>query len=371
MKIAIIGTGPGGLYAALAAAGRNFRVDLFEKRKIGEGIVCGECIFDSLAIMPRPGKGLARSVDEIVLKARGDYAFPLSRHRKLWMLDRRIWQQELASLAASRGVCIREKSRITTPRLRQMKREYDWILDASGAPSLTSRLHRFSGDYFQQYLLAHQLVISADFSALVPRIKIGFFPDLPADCQPAYYWVFPKDASRANVGVVCTVQGDLKSRRLDLKQRLADVLRAEGLMDAVVLERGGGIGPSRMLRNLVYDNIMLIGDAAGLTSALHGGGIDMACLSGVLAVNAVAEGKQGVAAYPEKLSQYLQEKIALERVTIRKMRTLNFDQFDKLLAGVTSPERLTRFKIACRHLDMFYVTMKWFGTKKEIPDWPV
>jgi digeranylgeranylglycerophospholipid reductase len=371
MKIAIIGAGPGGLYAALAAARQNIQVDIFEKRKVGEGIVCGECIFDSLNIMTRPGGGLLRPVDEIVLQGRKPYTFPLSRHRPLWMLDRKTWQQDLAGLAKSRGVHIHENAKITTTRLAQMQKEYDWIVDGSGAPSVTSRLYRFSGEYFREYLLAHQLVLAGDFSALTPRIKFAFLPDLPSEFQPGYYWIFPKDAGRANVGVVCTAHGALNPDRLDLKKLLADVISAEGLSDAAVLERGGGIVASRMLPRLVYGNIILVGDAAGLTSALHGGGIDMACLSGVLAVTAISEGQSGVARYEEKLKQYLKEKNALEKVTIRKMRTLSFDQYDHLLQGVTSSSKLARFKIALRHLDMLYVTLRWFGTKKEIPDWPV
>ena len=371
MKIAVIGAGPGGLYAALTAARENIQVDLFEKRKVGEGIVCGECIFDSLDIMTRPGRGLLHPVDEIVLKGRADYTFPLSRHRKLWMLDRRIWQQELARLALSLGVHIHENAKITRGLLRQMQEEYDWIFDASGAPSVTSRLYQFSGEYFKEYLLAHQLVLAGDFSALWPRIKVAFFPNLPAEFQPAYAWVFPKNAGRANVGVVCTVRGVLSKDRLDLKKLLADALHAEGLAEAAILERGSGVASTRMMPRLVYDNIVLIGDAAGLTSALHGGGIDMACLSGVLAVGTVMGGNSGVATYEEKLKQYVKGKNALEAVAIRKMRTLNFDQFDVLLRGVTSRGKLARFRTALNHLDMFYVTMKWFGTKKPIPDWPV
>jgi len=371
MKVAVIGAGPGGLYAALAAARENIQVDLFEKGKIGEGIVCGECIFDSLAIMTRPGRGLLHPVDEVVLKGRVDYTFPLSRHRKLWMLDRRIWQQDLARLAENCGVHIHENARITREHLRRMQKEYDWIFDASGAPSVTSRLYQFSDEYFKEYLLAYQLVLADDFSTLWPRIKVAFFPNISAEFQPAYTWVFPKDAGRANVGVVCTVRGVLSKDKLDLKKLLADALLTEGLAEAAILERGSGIASTRMMPRLVYDNIVLIGDAAGLTSALHGGGIDMACLSGVLAVGAVVGGSSGVATYEEKLKQYVKEKNALEAVAIRKMRTLNFDQFDVLLRGVTSQSKLTRFRTALKHLDMFYVTMKWFGTKKSIPDWPV
>jgi digeranylgeranylglycerophospholipid reductase len=371
MKIAIIGAGPGGLYAALAAARENIRVDLFEKRKVGEGIVCGECIFDSLGIMARPGRGLLHPVDEIVMKCRRDYTFPLSRLRKLWMLDRRIWQQELANLARSRGVVIHENAKITQARLRQMQKEYDWIADASGAPSVTSGLYQFSDEYFKEYLLAYQVLLAGDFSALAPRIKVAFFSNLPSELQPAYYWIFPKDAGRANAGVVCTVRGTLNRDRLDLKKLLADVLLAEGLAAASVLEKGGGIGTSRLLPHLVYDNIILLGDAAGLTSALHGGGIDMACLSGVLAVQAVIGGSKGIAAYEKKLKRYMRDKLALEKVTIRKMRTLSFDQFDDLLSGVTSASKVARLKTALCHPDMLYATIKWLGKKKDVPEWPV
>lgn len=371
MKIAIIGAGPGGLYAALAAAKQSIQVDLFEKRKVGEGIVCGECIFDSLGIMARPGRGLLHPVDEVVLTGHGHYTFPLGRHRKLWMLDRRTWQQDLAKLAVSRGVVLHENKKITAEHLRRMQKEYDWIIDASGAPSLASRLYQFSDAYFKEYLLAHQVVLAHDFSALWPRIKIVFLPDVPADYQPAYAWIFPKETNRANVGVVCTVHGTMNKDRLDLKKLLADILRKEGLAKADVLARGGGMAAGRMLPRLVYDNIILTGDAAGLTSALHGGGIDMACLSGVLAVGAIAGGNRGVMAYEETLKRYIHEKLALEKVTIRKMRTLNFDQFDNLLRGVTSRSRYARFITALGHLKMFYVTIKWFGTKKQIPDWPV
>ncbi|NTW77476.1 MAG: NAD(P)/FAD-dependent oxidoreductase [Syntrophaceae bacterium] len=371
MKIAIIGAGPGGLYAALSAIKQNIQVDLFEKSKVGEGIVCGECIFDSLGIMAQPGKGLLHPVTEIVFKGRRDYTFPSSRYRKLWMLDRRSWQQELASQAQSLGVVIFENTKITPTRLLQMQKEYDWILDASGAPSTTSRAYQFADDYFKEYLLAYQLVLAGNFSTLMPRIKIIFSPNIPACLQPAYYWIFPKDAGQANAGVVCTVRGTLDKDQLDLKKMLADILYEECLSDATVIEKGGGIALTRMLPHLIYDNILLVGDAAGLTSPLHGGGIDMACLSGVLAVGAISCGREGVAAYEKKLQRYLFEKIALERFIIRKMRTMSFDQFDNLLSGVTSKSRLIRLKTALCHPYLLYLTIKWLGKKKERPAWPV
>lgn len=371
MKIAVIGAGPGGLYAALAAADRGIKVDLLEKRKVGEGIVCGECIFDSLRIMTRPGPGFLRPVDEVIFQGRKPYAFPLSRHRPLWMLDRKTWQQDLARQARDRGVAVYENSKVAPADLRRLQKDYDWVIDASGAPSLTSRLYQFSADYFKDYLLAYQLVVKGEFHKLWPRIFVSFLPDVPAQFQPAYAWVFPKDAQTANVGIVCTVRGKLDRDQVNLKDRLADVLRAEGLSDAPVLEKGGGMATGRTPGLLVYENVLLAGDAAGLTSALHGGGIDLACLSGVLAASAVGEGQSGVDGYAQTLKDYLRERNALEDVTIRKMRMMNFDQFDTLLRGVTSKSKFIRLKTALSHPDMLYTTLKWFKTKKTIPDWPV
>lgn len=371
MKIAVIGGGPGGLYAALAAADNVSRVVLFEKRRIGEGIVCGECIFDSLCIMPRPGRGLLRPVDEIIFRGRGSYPFSLSKHRPLWMLDRKTWQQDLAAQARSRGVTVYENAKITPAELSRLQKEYDWVIDASGAPSVTARLYRFAGDYLKECLVGYQFVIQSDFSDLWPRLLISFLPELPAEYQPAYAWIFPKDGRTANVGVVCTARETFGREKADVKGLLSDFLRIEGLTDAVVLEKGGGIATGRMPDRLVYDNVLLAGDAAGLTSALHGGGIDLACLSGVLAASAAHEGRSGVDVYERKLKDYLRERNTLEEVTIGKMRTMRFDQFDRLLRGVTAKSRFVRLKTGLRHFDMLYATIKWFGTKKLLPEWPV
>ena len=40
MKIAVIGAGPGGLVAAMAAVGQGYQVDLLEQGRVGESIVC-------------------------------------------------------------------------------------------------------------------------------------------------------------------------------------------------------------------------------------------------------------------------------------------------------------------------------------------
>ncbi|HOD28360.1 MAG TPA: NAD(P)/FAD-dependent oxidoreductase [Syntrophales bacterium] len=367
MKIAIIGAGPAGLYAALAAAERGFRTDLYEKRAVGEGIVCGECIFDSLGILSRPGQGLLHPVEEVVLTARARHTLAIGRYRKLWMMDRRNWQEGLAEAAAARGVRLETQTKIDPERLRRMQDEYDGIVDASGAPSVTSRAYGFSGRYLEDGLAAYQAVLRGDFTDVWPRIAVRFLPELPPERQPGYAWIFPKDAHRANCGVVCTMRGSRRGGIPDLKTLLADFLRSEGLAGAEILKTGGGLGPGWILPRLTYGRILLAGDAAGLTSPLHGGGIDLACLSGVLAVEALADGAPGIERYRPRLMGYVRRKLAVEALAIRKMRTLDFDAFDALLGGVCSRSNLRRAATALRHPALALATLKWLLHRETAP----
>jgi len=367
MKIAILGAGPAGLYAALAAAERGFRTDLFEKRAIGEGIVCGECIFDSLGILSRPGRGLLHPVEEVFLTARERHTLAIGRYRKLWMMDRRSWQEGLAEAAVARGVRLEAQTKIDPERLRRMQHEYDGIIDASGAPSVTSRAYGFSGRYLEDGLVAYQAVLRGDFSTLWPRIAVGFLPDLPPERRPGYAWIFPKNARRANCGVIYTMRGSRRGGDPDLKALLADFLKSEGLAGAEILKTGGGIAAGRILPRLVYDRILLAGDAAGLTSPLHGGGIDLACLSGVLAVDALADGAHGAERYRPRLMGYVRHKLAVEVLAIRKMRTLDFNAFDALLGGVASQSNLRRAATALRHPVLAFATLKWLFRRETAP----
>jgi digeranylgeranylglycerophospholipid reductase len=363
LHLAIIGGGPGGLYGAIAAARLGMEVVLFEKGEIGDHIVCGECIFDSLGLLEKPEAGLLYKVETILFEAQGVHRLAIRDYRNLWMMDRRAWQRHLAIKAANLGVVIRRGEKISADKLAEIKANYDWVLDASGAPSVTSRINGFSREYQRDCLLAHQYVLAGDFSHLQQTIKVGFISHIQPEYLPGYYWVFPKDEQTANVGVVYTGSSDRKFT-LEIKGILHEVLERESLRKATVLSRGGGLIPARILSRLVHDNIILVGDAAGLTSPLHGGGIDLACISGVLAVEAIMNGKQGVAAYRNNLLALMKDKITLETLIIKKMRCLNFGDFDDLLQAATVRKPWIRMKVGVRHPDLLIAAWRWLRKKR-------
>ncbi len=364
LRLAIIGGGPGGLYGAIAAARQGMDVVLFEKGEIGDHIVCGECIFDSLGLLEKPAAGLLYKVETILFEAKGVHRLAIRDYRNLWMMDRRAWQRQLATKAANLGVVIRSGEKINAHILSEIKGNYDWVIDASGAPSVTSRAYGFFREYQRECLLAYQYVLEGDFAHLPQTIKVGFLSHIKPEYLPGYYWIFPRDKQTANVGVVYAGGAD-RQFTLDIKSLLHEVLERESLGAATVLSKGGGLIPASILPVLVHENIIMVGDAAGLTSPLHGGGIDLACISGTLAVEAIMKGKHGVAAYRNNLLALMKDKIALEALIIKKMRRLSFGDFDDLLQAAAVRKPWIRTKTALRHPDLLVAAWRWLRKKQQ------
>ncbi|HOF05822.1 MAG TPA: NAD(P)/FAD-dependent oxidoreductase [Syntrophales bacterium] len=360
LHLAVIGGGPGGLHAAIAAARQGMKVTLFEKRELGEHIICGECIFDSLDLLPPPGAGLLYEVEAVLLSARGSYRLPIGRYRRLYMMDRRVWQRQLAATAADLGVSVLAGAKINIAGLRELRDRFDWIIDASGAPSITSRAYGFTGEYLRNPLLAYQYFVEGDFSALFlsRTIKVVFPPHVERDYLPGYYWLFPKNEHQANFGVVFT-HGRAGKFPLRLKELLHEIAGRESLSLESVGHRGGGLIPTRILDRLVHERIVLVGDAAGLPSPLHGGGIDLACISGTLAAAAISKGATGVAAYRRDLLRLLQHKLAVEKILIAKMKTLSWAAFDDLIHAAAVRSAGIRTRVGLRHPGLLAAAWRW------------
>jgi len=136
-------------------------------------------------------------------------------------------------------------------------------------------------------------------------------------------------------------------------------MKEESLGKARILAKGGGLIPTRVLNRLVYDRIILAGDAAGLTSPLHGGGIDMAVVSGTMAAAAAAKGPQAVAGYRRELLSLSRAKSALERILVAKMRELTFEDFDDLLHAAAVNRPGIRTRVGLRHPGLLTAAWRW------------
>ncbi|MDN5331910.1 MAG: digeranylgeranylglycerophospholipid reductase [Tepidanaerobacteraceae bacterium] len=316
-RVLVIGGGPGGLSAAIYAAQMGHRVRLVEKDGIGENIRCAEGFFDVLKKLGKPSAGVKFKVEKLIVRIQSTYEIDV-KNLNLWMLDRKEWQKSLAAVALEKGVLIEENCPVLPKDLDVLKKDYDFIIDASGAPSVTSRAYGFSDFYKQNCGKTVQLVMEGDFSHIGNNFKVGLLPGLFG-----YYWIFPKDRNAANVGV-----GNFGREPVKLWNLLGEVLEREGLSGYRVVRELGGICPVRMLPRLTYDNILLVGDAAGLTSPLHGGGIDMAILSGMHAAKSIALGGNY---YERNLRKLLLPRLEIESAASRMWGRLGFDKMERLV----------------------------------------
>lgn len=187
-----------------------------------------------------------------------------------------------------------------------MRDSHNYIIEASGAPSVTSRMYGFASTYLKNATILAQYSVEGDFSFLGKNtLKVVYEPH-----YIGYYYIFPKGQNIANVGVG-RFHWNKKSRAVQLNKELKDILIKENLDGYRILKKVWGFTPSSSVARLVWGNILLVGDAAALCSPLYGGGIDMACLRGRLAAELIASNQ--IHQYPTRLWDIIGKKLAMEK----------------------------------------------------------
>jgi digeranylgeranylglycerophospholipid reductase len=288
--ILIIGAGPAGSSAAIAAAKKGMEVLVVEQRsEIGVPVQCAEYIPAPLVGQLNLGTGF---VVQKVSKMRTilpdgsatDMAAPG------FVIERDRFDQRLAGKARKLGA--------------------KFLLSAK-AIQLTAKGHvvikKKAGE---MVLIAPRVIISADG----PRSRTALWcsaPDrnlLPAAqykmrlCSPmnhteiylsphiygGYGWLFPKGDS-ANVGLGMKRSSSNPHKIHSLLGEFAEKLKKEGKIKGDPFGSTAGWIPSKPLEKTVYSNILLVGDAAGHTHPITGAGIFTAVSCGRMAGSWAAE----------------------------------------------------------------------------------
>lgn len=328
----IVGLGPAGAIAAATIARSGARVVALErKREFGFPVQCAELVPQLVAQEAGDVRVAVRQyVDamQVFVETEESDCAPNFPGR---MIDRAAFDAKLAGDALAAGADCRlgaivksidGRGEVITSRGDKFTARV--IIGADGPHSVVGRA---IGHVNTEFAETRQMTV--DLSS--PYAATDIF--LSADILGGYGWLFPK-VTTANLGV-----GVAAERKADLK-RLLDQLHGrlvkEGRVGRSALGHTGGsipvggmVGPAGRLGDT---DVLLAGDAAGLTNPISGAGINAAVISGALAgeaaVRVLAGDQHGITDYAEEIEALF--KPGLDRALKHRKR---------LLAGYANGER--------------------------------
>ena len=303
--VLVVGAGVAGCMAARASAEKGLSVCLIEQKpeeRIGEK-VCADAIgkhhFDKLGLAYPRG-------EELKAKIRGVRVFSPSRAVSYFVpgegfiVNRRPFGRALLKNALDAGAELRANTKALGPLVREgfvtgveakdmssrqkIELHADVVIDASGflsaiRPQLPPEAQMPPDIAPEDYCVGYREIRELDEELDEPDVCYIY---LSTELAPGgYAWVFPAGERKANVGLgVQAVRGHPNPKKL-----LYDgVLSWPIFKRSEVLEAGGWFIPTRRpLDNMVWNGLIVVGDAACQANPLHGGGIGHSMFGGALA----------------------------------------------------------------------------------------
>ncbi len=315
----VVGGGPAGSTFARVAAEGGLSVLLLEKdRDIGVPVRCGEAVSDAgLRIFHEPDpRWIASTINRIRLIAPNETMVEFDLQQKGYILDRRIFDYDLAEYASSAGAQI-----VTKAYVDDVIIENDRVVGVKGthvgerfekrakivvgADGVESRVGRWAGLKTTVKLKNMECGIQKTVTGIdVDEHMFEFY--LSKKWAPGgYLWVFPKGKNKANIGVAISgyYAKDGKSAQKFLDEFLAWKYPKASVLTTVV----GGIPIDKTVKQMVMDGLMLVGDAAHTVNPVTGGGIVPGMRSGLLAAETAVKALHNGGPVRKNLAAYEKE----------------------------------------------------------------
>jgi len=293
--VIVVGAGPAGSTAARFAAAGGASVLVLEKdRDVGYPVRCGEAVSHEGVIQfiqPDP-KWIAATVKRFRLVAPNGNQVTPTLDGIGYVLERRIFDYEVAKLAAREGAKIVTKAYV-----------YDLLRDTKGASigvkalikdktveikskiiigadGVESRVGRWAG--IDTACSIHDMESCAQMTIAGIDIEQDclefYFGD--AIAPGGYLWVFPKGPSAANVGIGISVE---ESKKKSSIRYLQEFMERKYPHAAVLTHIAGGVPCAKTCDTIVRNNVILVGDAAHQVNPVSGGGIISGMIGGMIA----------------------------------------------------------------------------------------
>lgn len=298
--VIVVGGGPAGTVFGRYAAEKGLSVLILEKdREIGLPVRCGEGVSmrGLEAFTPVNPRWICRKISAVDFYAPDGTLVELDFKMEGAILDRRVFDRDLADLAAQAGARIYTRANVTDLilddnfvrgvvvhyRHEDLKLSARLVIAADGVESRIARKAGIKTTVTPENMdscvqvTAHGLNMNPD--ALSFYMKREYAPG-------GYVWVFPKSETSANVGL--GISGNFTHKTSPYKSLmkfLADTFPNASWSSLVA----GGVPTDKTLDRITANGLMVVGDAARMVNPLSGGGIHAAMRAGKLAADTAVE----------------------------------------------------------------------------------
>jgi geranylgeranyl reductase family protein len=368
--VVIVGAGPAGLIAAQKTSSMGLSTIVLEKEShIGIPLSCGEFLPSPetmLKLLPKvdpklqflfdiPSKHIAQKIERIrVLLEGGEFwEFPFDS----FSINRSSWEQELAQECITNGVEFRFQTHAKGFSNSGVKiqngnpvqgRVY---IAADGPASKMAKWANLSVDLSPQNLSSSFGYQYKGVEYGEPVVDMYFGPHV---APGGYAWIIPKGNGIANVGVGIRNPFVLEgySLRKSYNRFIKSPSAAKKLAQAKPRFQISGLIPvGGPLPKTYTNNLMVVGDAAGMVMASNGGGIPTAIVAGWLAAKTAVdhlEYNSPLALYETRWKSQIGE-VLTSALNIRKMldRIMNKPKLMRRLMAIAGSRRIGEM-IQCR-----------------------
>ena len=298
--VIVVGGGPAGSMAARFAAEQGATVIILEKdRDIGYPVRCGEAVSKvGIEEFIEPDeKFISTTIDKFSMIAPDGTEVVLPSEQIVYILERRIFDFELAKQAANRGVEIITRAYVNGLLFEEgkvcgVKFEYKGeqhelkskvVIAADG---VESRVGRWAGIKTHIDFREMESCVQVTASNIDINTNTLYFYFGKEIAPEGYLWIFPKYNKSANIGL--GVSGEIGRKRS--AQKYLDHFMDKHYPNAPILTQiVGGVPSSITLDKISAPGIILVGDAARQVNPLSGGGIVSGMIGGKIGGTIVGE----------------------------------------------------------------------------------
>lgn len=345
----VVGAGPSGLTTARIISEGGFRVAIVEKERSLGLKPCGEAISRQGvqdALVSSSNSFISQEIDCVsIVTPNGKKFFIKGASGVGYILNKALFTQYIAGRTSESGVEVFMNQPVTEItrqgeyfRIESGKGEWltKIIIGADGYSSIVSRklgLERMGSRQFipcLQYLMAN--------CKLDDPQTVDFY--LGREVAPlGYAWIFPKGHRFANVGI--GVRGNSARKYLDrfIKEHPSIFAKAK-----IIGIEAAPVTVSGLLDDIVIDNGVLVGEAAGQVIPLTGAGIHSSIVGGKIAGEEIVKAleknelsKRSLIGYSERYNEHWGRRIRGSLKALKVIEKLSDSDLNEL-ASILEPK---------------------------------